>query len=409
MTIQELRQRRAKLVADARAILNTADAAKRELSAEESANYDALMKQVTDLGDDIGRRERLESIEAEQRQSTHEPIRQPIGTPGAPALDNRATDAYRAAYRHWLAGGTDVLNAAESRALQADNGTLGGYLIPPMQFVKDLIAAKDNAVFIRRLATVQTVTSSDSLGAPSLDTDPADADWTSEIGTRQEDSSMNFGRREMKPQLIAKLVKVSEKLLNRVPNAEQVVRDRLAYKFGITEEKAFMTGTGASKPLGVFTASADGVTTARDYSTDNTTTTITFDNLKGVKYSLKGAYHPNASWVFHRDAVAMISKLKDGDGQYIWQSDVKAGEPDRILGFPVYMSEYAPNTFTTGLYVGILGDFKAGYWIADYAEGYRTKRLVELYAATGQIGILGEQYVDGAPVLAEAFARVKLA
>lgn len=409
MTIQELRQRRAKLVADARAILNTADAAKRELSAEESANYDALMKQVTDLGDDIGRRERLESIEAEQRQSIHEPIRQPIGTPGAPALDNRATDAYRAAYRHWLAGGTDVLNAAESRALQADNGTLGGYLIPPMQFVKDLIAAKDNAVFIRRLATVQTVTSSDSLGAPSLDTDPADADWTSEIGTRQEDSSMNFGRREMKPQLIAKLVKVSEKLLNRVPNAEQVVRDRLAYKFGITEEKAFMTGTGASKPLGVFTASADGVTTARDYSTDNTTTTITFDNLKGVKYSLKGAYHPNASWVFHRDAVAMISKLKDGDGQYIWQSDVKAGEPDRILGFPVYMSEYAPNTFTTGLYVGILGDFKAGYWIADYAEGYRTKRLVELYAATGQIGILGEQYVDGAPVLAEAFARVKLA
>ena len=409
MTIQELRQRRAKLVADARAILNTADAAKRELSAEESANYDALMKQVTDLGDDIGRRERLESIEAEQRQSIHEPIRQPIGTPGAPALDNRATDAYRAAYRHWLAGGTDVLNAAESRALQADNGTLGGYLIPPMQFVKDLIAAKDNAVFIRRLATVQTVTSSDSLGAPSLDTDPADADWTCEIWTRQEDSSMNFGRREMKPQLIAKLVKVSEKLLNRVPNAEQVVRDRLAYKFGITEEKAFMTGTGASKPLGVFTASADGVTTARDYSTDNTTTTITFDNLKGVKYSLKGAYHPNASWVFHRDAVAMISKLKDGDGQYIWQSDVKAGEPDRILGFPVYMSEYAPNTFTTGLYVGILGDFKAGYWIADYAEGYRTKRLVELYAATGQIGILGEQYVDGAPVLAEAFARVKLA
>lgn len=409
MTIQELRQRRAKLVADARAILNTADAAKRELSAEESANYDALMKQVTDLGDDIGRRERLEAIETEQRQSAHEPMRQPIGTPGAPALDSRATDQYRAAYRHWLAGGADVLNAAESRALQADNGTLGGYLIPPMQFVKDLIAAKDNAVFIRRLATVQTVTSSDSLGAPSLDTDPADADWTSEIGTRQEDSSMAFGRREMKPQLIAKLVKVSEKLLNRVPNAEQVVRDRLAYKFGITEEKAFMTGTGASKPLGVFTASADGVTTARDYSTDNTTTTITFDNLKGVKYSLKGAYHPNASWVFHRDAVAMISKLKDGDGQYIWQSDVKAGEPDRILGFPVYMSEYAPNTFTTGLYVGILGDFKAGYWIADYAEGYRTKRLVELYAATGQIGILGEQYVDGAPVLAEAFARVKLA
>ena len=62
----------------------------------------------------------------------------------------------------------------------------------------------------------------------------------------------------------------------------------------------------------------------------------------------------------------MAAKIKkDGEGQYIWQGSVENGQPDRLLGFPTNMSEYAPNTFATGKYVGILGDFKNGYMIAD--------------------------------------------
>ena len=71
------------------------------------------------------------------------------------------------------------------------------------------------------------------------------------------------------------------------------------------------------------------------------------------------------------------------------------------------MSEYAPNTFTTGLYVGLLGDF-SHYWIADALE-MTVQRLVELYAGTNQTGFIGRLETDGAPVLEEAFARVKLA
>lgn len=219
---------------------------------------------------------------------------------------------------------------------------------------------------------------------------------------------MAFGKRNLEPHPLAKRILISNKLLRASAiQPESLVRSRLAYKFGITEEKAFLTGSGAQQPLGVFTASGDGISTSRDVSTGNSTTAFTFDGLKEAKYSLKGNYWPRARWIFHRDSVKMAAKLKDGEGRYIWEDSVRTGEPDRLLGFPVSMSEYAPNTFTTGLYVGIVGDFSQ-YWIAD-ALMMAVQRLIELYAATNQVGFIGRLETDGMPVLEEAFARVTLA
>jgi HK97 family phage major capsid protein len=62
-----------------------------------------------------------------------------------------------------------------------------------------------------------------------------------------------------------------------------------------------------------------------------------------------------ARWVFHRDAIKRITKLKDGEGQYLWSQSVRDGEPDRILGLGIATSEWAPNTFSTGEYVELLG------------------------------------------------------
>jgi HK97 family phage major capsid protein len=185
------------------------------------------------------------------------------------------------------------------------------------------------------------------------------------------------------------------------------VLDRLAYKFAVTQEKAFLTGSGAGRPLGVFTASPNGISTGRDVSTGNTTTAIGFDGLIEAKFTLKGQYWPRARWFFHRDAVKQVTKLKDGDGQYIWRQSVRDGEPDTLLGLPMTISEWAPNTFTTGLSVGLLGDFQH-YWIAD-ALSMQVQRLNELYAETNQVGFIGRLETDGAPVLEEAFVRVTLA
>jgi HK97 family phage major capsid protein len=160
--------------------------------------------------------------------------------------------------------------------------------------------------------------------------------------------------------------------------------------------------------MGVFTAATIGfgISTARDVSTGNTATAFTFDGLMEALYSLKAQYHPKATWIFHRDAIKMARKLKDGMGQYIWQPSVQQGQPDLLLGRPYKMSEYCPNTFTASKYVGIIGDFSF-YWIAD-ALSMRIQRLNELYAAANQIGFIGRLESDGMPVLNEAFARVKL-
>ncbi len=405
MNIQELRQKRAGLIAQARALLDGANG--KPLSAEDNAQYDALFNEVDQVGETIRKYERQESAERELGElSTRAEKPGGQSAEGGKAASPRESAEYRAAFDRFLRNGIQGLTGAEHRALQSDLDTAGGYLVTPMQFVNDLIKAVDNAVYIRQWATRYTVATAQSLGVPTLENDPADPAWTSELGTGDEDSTMSFGRRELHPHPLAKRIKVSNKLIRQVPSAEGLVRARLAYMFAVTMEATYMTGTGAAQPLGVFTASADGITTARDVATDNAATAPTFDGLTNAKYTLKPQYWPAAKWLFHRDTVKVIAKIVDGNGQYIWRESVRAGEPDMLLGLPVFMSEYAPNTLTANQYVGILGDFSY-YWIAD-ALDMQVQRLVELYAATNQIGLIGRMESDGQPVLAEAFVRVKL-
>lgn len=405
--ILEMRQQRAKLIKQARDLVDRAEAEKRSLTAEEEEQYKRIMNDVEELRKKIEREEQLRALEYDlaQSQGTVAGGKEP---PGDDNRANKQDEEVRAAFNKFLRGGIQVLNHEEVRALQAGVDTLGGYIVAPQQFVNQLIKAVDNLVYIRQWATKFTIERAESLGAPALDSDVDDAEWTSEIATGSEDTGMSFGKRELHPHPLAKLVKVSNKLLRQaVIDPEALVRDRLAYKFGVAEEKAFLVGDGVNKPLGIFVASDQGISTARDVSNGNTTTSITFDGLITTKYALKGQYWPRARWLFHRNAVEQIAKLKDSNGQYIWRESVRVGEPDRLLGFPVYMSEYVPNTFTAGQYVGVLGEF-SHYWIAD-ALDMQIQRLVELYAEKNQTGFIGRREVDGMPVLEEAFVRVKLA
>lgn len=426
MNSLELRRKRAKLIADARALVEPAEAEGRDLTAEEQQTYDQMWEKIDEYRTRIDRIEAQERAESDLGDSQNSDRRgDPMGdnTPAVPTFESRGlqgldagwqnepewrrlmnttTPEYRQAFGGFLRNGS-----MEARALQVDVNTSGGYLVAPMQFVDELIKTVDNMVYMRQWGRTFSVPSADALGAPSLENDPADPTWTAELAIGSEDSTMSFGRRALHPHPLAKYIKVSNTLLRKVPNAETLVRDRLAYKFAVTAENAYLNGSGAGQPLGVFTASNDGIPTSRDVSTDNTTTAVTFDGLINAKFALKQNYWASARWLFHRDAVKMIAKLVDGNGQYVWRESTRAGEPDRLLGLPVFMSEYAPNTFTTGLYVGILGDF-SNYWIAD-ALNMQFQRLVELYAATNQTALVGRMESDGMPVLSEAFVRVTLA
>lgn len=411
--LKQLRDQRGKLVADARAILDKAETEKRALTAEEDVAYKALFTKQDEVRAAIEREEQQAEIErqaAEQelrnKDASRDDQRGKPPASGAPA-GKRGTPEYQQAFRNFLMGGKAAISESEFRALQADSDIGGGFLVAPEQFVSTLIQGVDNMVFIRQKATKFRLSASASMGAPSLDTDLDDATWTTELGTGSEDTALAFGKRELTPHPVAKRIKVSNKLIQLSTGIEGLIRERMAYKFGVTQEKAFMTGSGAAQPLGVFTASANGISTSRDVSTGNTTTAPTFDGLIAAKYSLKGQYWNKADWIFNRSVLEVVSKLKDGDGQYMWRASVLDGEPDRLLGRPVMMSEYSPNTMTAGLYVGILGDF-SNYWIAD-ALDMQVQVLKELYAETNQTGYIGRLETDGMPVLAEAFARVTLA
>ena len=451
MDTRALRIQRKKLLTEAREISDKAEKEKRELTTEETTRWDTIFEDANKLLDKIEREETLQDEERRlaAREHDDDPPTDPTDPPdpddgrGDGATLDRALierlvargwspemagiprrgshiEAYNVAAREerkryntpeYRAGFEAFLTARplppEARAVQADDFAAGGSLVAPVLFQRDLIQAVDDLVYLRQWGTVRTLVGAQSAGYPSLDADPADADWTSELSTGSEDTSMATGGRELHPHPLAKLIKASQKLLRLDASAEGLVLDRLAYKFGVTLEKAGLTGTGAGQPLGVFTASADGISTDRDVSTGNTTTAPTMDGLKEAKYELKGQYWARAKWLWHRDVAKIVAKIKDSDGRYLWAESVRVGEPDRLLNIPAHMSEFAPNTLTTGLYVGILGDFSR-YWWVD-ALGMQLQRLAELYAETNQIGFIGRLESDGMPVLEEAFVRVKLA
>lgn len=402
--LKELREQRGQAVHDARAILDKAESEKRSLTAEETAQVDSLIGKQEELRSGIEREEKLAEAE---RSAAAEALRNRDNRKAASGSADDKTDEYRNMFAKFMAYGERGMTGDEIRALQSDTATAGGFLVMPQQMVQGLLKAVDDATLVRGLATKFQVPTAASLGVPSLTADPGDADWTAEILTGSEDSTMAFGKRELNPHPLAKRIKLSNKLLRQVPGIEALVNARLAYKFAVSQEKAHMTGNGVNQPLGLFTASANGITTARDVSTGNTTTAFTVDGLIEAKYACKAQYQRTGQWIFHRDAVKMLAKLKDGEGEYIWRPSVIESEPDMLLGRPVNMSEFAPNTFTTGLYVGIFGDF-SNYWIAD-ALNMQMQRLTELYAETNQTGFIGRLESDGMPTLAEAFSRVKLA
>jgi HK97 family phage major capsid protein len=405
--INELRQERAGIWDQAKALNETALTAKRDFTAEESTQYDKMMGDMDAKKNQIDRLEKALGIDAEMNGSNGSEFRQPPAGGSGERVNARATDEYRAAYDRFLIQGINALSPEHIRAMAADPDVEGGYLVAPEQMVTELLKGVDDMVFIRQFATIHQLTQAKSLGVVTLDSDVDDADWTTELRTGNE-GDIELGKRELRPHPLAKRVKISNTLLRLTAGgAAALVNARLTYKFGISQEKSYMTGDGNAKPLGLFTASNDGIPTSRDITGSNTTSALVADTLIDALYSLKGAYQSNARWGFHRDIVKMIRKLKDNDGQYLWAPGIAGGAPDTILAKPFFMSEYAPNTLTASQYVGIVGDFSY-YWIAE-ALNLSIQRLVELYAETNQTGFIGRYEGDGQPVLGEAFARIKLA
>lgn len=435
-TSREYRQKLGELVFRQRAIIERAEKEERKISPEEDVEMRRLETEMEDLEPIIERLTAIESREQKLSNPTSKAIKLgPDGNAAADADDEQrelvkrfkerfglmgvhlakripgnqmASIAYRTAFDRWLCSpkgsGLNTLTGDERRALSVGTAAEGGYTVPQEEFVAELIKSVDDQTPLRELARKFQVPQAVSLGAPALSADPDDADWTVELGTGTEDSTMAFGKRQMTPNPLAKRLKVSDKLLRASPlGMETIVRDRLAHKLAIAHSKAFNSGDGASKPLGMYTPSANGISTGRDVDI-STSGAMDPDKLIAARYTLRPGYWRNARWHMHRNILAIVRKLKTGTSpnQYLWQPGLTVGAPNMLLDFEYVVDENAPSDATpTAARCMMLGDFQQ-YWVVD-ALGMTIQRLDELYAESAQVGYIIRAETDGMPVLEDAF------
>lgn len=391
MTILELREKRAKAWEAAKAFLDSHRNEKGVLSAEDDASYSRMEQEITALGKEISRLERQEAFEKELSQPVNMPL---TGRPAAGSLGKektgRASDEYRTNFWDMMRSKTPMPQVVN--ALQIGTDSEGGYLVPD-EYERTLVEALEEENVFRQLAKVIRTSSGDRK-IPVVAT-KGTASWIDEEGAYLE-SDDSFGQVSIGAYKVGTMIKVSEELLNdSVFDLEAYISREFARRIGAKEEEAFFTGDGSGKPLGVLAATGGaetGVTAA-------SATAITADELIDLFYSLKAPYRRNAVWVLNDSTIKAIRKLKDNQGQYLWQPSLTAGAPDLLLGKPVRTSAYMPAIAADAKTVAF-GDFSY-YWIAD-RQGRSFKRLNELYAATGQVGFLASQRVDGKLVLPEA-------
>jgi len=393
--ILELREKRAKAWEAAKTFLDVRRGNDGLLSAEDTASYEKMETDVVNLGKEIERLERQSAIDAELNRPTSSPITNaPQKNLAEKEKTGRASSEYKKAFWNNMRKKNyyDVQNA-----LQVGTDSEGGYLVPD-EFEKTLVEALEEENIFRKLATV-IQTSSGDRKIPVVSS-KGEAAWIDEESAYPE-SDDTFGQVSIGTYKVATMLKVSDELLNDSAfNLEAYISKEFGRRIGAKEEEAFFIGDGTGKPTGVFHATggaSDGVTT--------TGASITFDDVMDLFHSLKSPYRKKAVWALNDSTVKALRKLKDGNNNYIWQPSVQAGVPDMILNRPYYTTSYAP-VLEAGNKVMAFGDFSY-YWIAD-RQGRSFKRLNELFAATGQVGFLASQRVDGKLILSETIKTMTL-
>lgn len=381
MTIQELREKRANAWDEARNFLDSKRNDSGLLSEEDSKTYDAMEQKIVDLGKEIQRMERMAALDAELGNPTSSPI---LGTPGAKT--GRASDDYKTAMLTALRTNFKQISNVLQEGVDAD----GGYLVP-VEYDRRLIDTLEEENIVRKLATRITTSGEHRINVAA--TKPAAA-WIEE-GAALTWGDATFDQILMDAHKLHVAVKVTEELLyDNAFGLENYLLTQFGKALANAEEDAFLNGDGTGKPTGIFDAAHGGQLAGTLGGAVKT------DDVIDLVYALKRPYRKNAAFIMNDKTLASLRKLKDNNGAYLWQPSYQAGEPDKVLGYTVYTSAYAPEGAVA------FGDFKY-YNIGD--RGSRSfKQLNELFAGNGMIGFVAKERVDGKLVLPEAVQILKL-
>ena len=391
MNVNELRAMRAKAWEAAKNFLDSHRGETGILSDEDTKTYEEMEAKIVNLGKEIERQEKMDAMEREMAMPVNTPITSKPENTKMEEKKGRASDAYKKAF--W--NGMRSKYASVSNVLSEGTDSEGGYLVPD-EYENTLVQALEGENVIRGRSHV--ITTSNGTHKIPVVASKGEASWIDENGAYPEDDD-TFAQVNIDAHKIGTIIKVSEELLNDSAfNLESYFAQEFGRRIGTKEEEAFINGNGSSKPTGILASAEVGVTTASDKA-------ITADELIDLFYSLKGVYRRNAVWVLNDTTVKAIRKLKDNNGQYIWQPALKDGDHDTLLGRPILTTGAMPEIVADAKPV-IFGDLSY-YWIGD-RQGVTFKRLNERYADMGQVGFLASKRVDGKLVLPEAIKVLKM-
>jgi len=389
--IQELLEKRAQAWDATKKFLDTRRGADGLVSAEDAATYEKMEKDVVALGKEIERLTRQAAIDAELTKPTSDPITVKPGSARTEQKTGRASAEYKEDFGCALRG-KPMLHNVMSEGIDTD----GGFLVPE-EFERQIVTGLEEFNIIRSIA--KTITTSAERKIPIAATHST-AQWTAENASYTE-SNPTFAQKQIDAFKLTDLIKVSTELLqDSMFDLESYIAQEFARAFGVAEEEAFCVGTGTGQPSGIFTANGGEVGV-----TAGSPTAITVDNIIDLIYSLKSPYRRNAVFLMKDVTISGLRKLKDANGAYLWQPSVQAGQPDRLLGYPIYTSPYVPAAAAGALPIAF-GDF-SNYWIAD-RMGRTVQRLNELYAGNGQVGFIATERVDGKVILNEGIKLLQM-
>ena len=389
--IMELRDKRVKLWEEAKNFLDSHTDEDGKLSAEDAAAYEKMEADVVEMKKAIDRLERQAAIDRELDKPTSKPItNQPENA--KPAGGFRATDEYK----------QDMLTAMRTRfrnisnVLQEGNDQQGGYLVP-VEYDNRLIDVLNEENIMRSLATKITTSGEHKINIAA--TKPAAA-WIEEGGALTFGDA-TFDQIMMDAYKLHVAIKVTEELLyDAAFNLEGYIIDQFGKALANAEEDAFLNGDGKGKPMGVFDTTNGG-----QYNTTTSTANISADDIINLVYTLKRPYRKSAAFITNDKTLASLRKLKDNNGAYLWQPALTAGEPDRLFGYAIHTSQFAPEA-AAGKAVMAFGDFSY-YNIGD--RGSRSmQELKELFAGNGMVGYVMKERVDGRLILPEAVQILKM-
>lgn len=395
MTVNELRNKRAKTWETAKAFLDAHRNSDGLLSAEDDATYNKMEQEISDLGREIARLERQEALDTELSKPVATPITAKPMNGGADTKPK--TGRASAAYKDALLTALRTNFRQVSNVLQEGVDANGGYLVPE-EYDDRLIQPLEDANVLRALGTIITTSGEHKINIAA--TKPAAA-WIEE-GEALTFGDATFDQIILDAHKLHVAIKVTEELLyDSAFKLEDYIIAQFGKALGNAEEDAFINGDGKGKPLGLLAdvgGAELGVTTAA-------TNKVTTDEVISLIYSLKRPYRKNAAFLANDVCVAELRKLKDNNGQYLWQPSLQAGEPDRVMGYKVYTSPYFPIP-VAGKAALAFGDFSY-YNIGD--RGTRSfAELKELFAGNGMVGFVAKERVDGKLVLPEAVKLMKM-